>query len=233
MSGFALFPAELRSLEDLARLACALEKVPKPVLAVRHGDGYMVGVIGEDLGDGSLLFLYHEEPRVDDYLCYRFDSGRELAYYSQEAAALPTLCAPVVKFRSLPIRQSDKRGRKGSPAGDQLLPVEVEDDQSVVKMGLYRLALEESPGAIYYMPCAGGILASFIRASEDNGPILFLHHRHQEPEAGFIKVNLSRMGRLEFAASPSEPGYVYVKLARLKACPDFVRLEGPEESPPD
>ncbi|MGC9189383.1 MAG: hypothetical protein ACP5GG_01520, partial [Conexivisphaera sp.] len=77
MSEFTLMPVELHSKEDVARLACALEKIPKPVLALRKDDGYMVGSIGEELQDGSVLFFYHEESTVGDYLCYRIDGGRE------------------------------------------------------------------------------------------------------------------------------------------------------------
>ncbi|PMP97752.1 MAG: hypothetical protein C0167_00330 [Nitrososphaera sp.] len=110
MSDFTLTPVELRSKEDVARLACALEKIPKPVLALRNDGGYMVGPIGEELQDGSALFFYHEESTVGDYLCYRTDEGREIAYYSQDASPLPTICAPVIKFRSFPVKPPSKRG---------------------------------------------------------------------------------------------------------------------------
>jgi hypothetical protein len=216
VSEFALVPIELRSIEDVARLACALEKVPKPVLAVRDGDGYMVGVIGEEL-DGSLLFLHRREPSVGEYLCYRFDDGRELAYYSNDAAPLPTVCSPVIRFKSFPLAAGGRR-RKGK----QLLPIEAEDLQSVVKMSLYRLALDESPGAVYYVPCNGGALGSFIRATDDRGPTLFLHVAQGEPQAGFLRVDPSRMGRVEFARSPAEPGFLYVKLVRLSSCPEVL-----------
>ncbi|PMP95402.1 MAG: hypothetical protein C0167_03110 [Nitrososphaera sp.] len=233
MSEFTLMPVELHSKEDVARLACALEKIPKPVLALRKDDGYMVGSIGEELQDGSVLFFYHEESTVGDYLCYRIDGGRETAYYSQDAPPLPTICSPVIKFKSFPIRSPSRHG--DGRGKSQLLPVEAEDLQSVAKMGLYRAALDEPPGVLYYIPCGSGIFGSFVRASEDNGPVLFIYNAHPEPSSGFLKTNPSRMGRVEFASSPSEPGYVYLKIVRLKNCPDFLHLpsDGPDESPAD
>lgn len=219
MPEFALMPVELQSIDDVARLACALEKTPKPILAVRDGDEYMVGVIGEDLPGGFLVFFYHRETRVGDYLCYRFDSGREAVRYSQIAESLPTVCSPIVRFRSFPVSEYQERGGEGGPS---ILPVETEDVQSVAKMGLYRMALDESPGAIFFIPCGEGILGSFIRASEDEGPVLFMHHESPEPPAGFLKINPSRMDRVEFAAGPSEPGFFYLKIAKLKGCPGFL-----------
>lgn len=222
MAGLSLLPVELQSKEEVARLACALEKIPKPVIALRGDDGYMVGIVGEELQGGALLFFYHREGQVGDYLCYRVDNGKEVAYYSQEAAPLPTICSPVIRFRSFPTsRPSAKRNF-------QLLPVEAEDLQSVAKMGLYRAALDEMPGVLYYVPCGGGVLGSFMRAAEDEGPTLFVYSAHSEPSLGFLKVNPSRAGRAEFAAGPSEPGYVYLKVVKLKACPEFLQLPSEE-----
>ncbi len=229
MAGFALVPVRLRSREDLARLACALEKIPKPIIALRKGNGYLVGTMGEGVGEDRSLFFYHEEQEVGDYLCYRLSEGREAAYYSQEASPLPALCSPVVRLAGLPISGARADGRRRG-----VLPVEAEDLQSVAKMGLYRAALDESPEVLYFAPCSPDVLGSFVRASEEDGPLLFLRYKHPDPSHPYLKVNPSRAGRPEFVAEPREPGYVYMKVVRLGECPDFLSASGrPDEGPSD
>lgn len=225
-STFKILPFELGSLSDVARLACALEKIPKPVFAIRSGGGYMVGVTAEWI-EGHIVFFYYREDgsSLGEYLCYKLNGGTEFEYYSERAEKLPAVCSPIIKLKNIP------KGvfAESSTARDKitLTLIEVEDAQSLIKMGLYRLVLDESPAPILYVPAKEnpGVLGSFVRASEDDKSVLFLYHISDEPPASFIKVDPNVAGKMEYTMRVEEPGYIYAKLAKLKK-PEGLLLPG-------
>lgn len=212
--GVKLLPLEVEGLLDVARLACALEKIPRPVLAFKGGDGYRVGVIA-DYVDGRLLFLHAHVNKVDDYICYRVDDGVEECSFSSTAAKLPVVCAPVIRIRRAP------RGlviKTPSTKGLKLVLIEVEDLTSVVVLGAYKSMVNESPAPVLYVPTSsnGGLLGVLVRIAEDDKSVVFFYCRGKATDKGFIRVDPNKVGDLSFTNLINEPGYLYVKLAKLK-----------------
>jgi len=207
---------ELESLNDLARLACALERAPLPTFISKDGDAFRIST-QLDFFVGSPVFYYAKAESSKQFLGYRtISAGEEISLV--DVPVNPSMVyAPIIEVLRFPkiFEEGSKAGKRKSP---KFLSLQVKDLMSLVKVATYKIMFEEPPLPIFVFPSGKGkwIVGAFTRIEEfEEASIFFFYEQDTKPEQNFVGYSTSK-AQAFFTNRTDEHGSFFVKIIRLK-----------------
>ncbi|MHB1909120.1 MAG: hypothetical protein ACYCQJ_09680 [Nitrososphaerales archaeon] len=219
---------ETESINDIGRLACALERAPLPLFALKNEGKNMIAT-QLDLFMGVPIYYFSYSPEVKHFLGYRTtQTGEEITLV--DAPTNPTLVhAPIIEIVKVPQIFQQGLDKAGSPyqLQEKFLWIEVKDLVSLIKVASYKMLFEEPPLPIFAFPVQGKwCIGAFTRIEDyEEGSTFFYYLQDTKPEQNFVRYSMNKADAM-FTSRTEEHGYVYVKLIKLKHTHPLVDLQG-------
>lgn len=204
---------ELAEQKDLARLVCAFERVPLPVLYFEtEQDKRMAAQL--DLFMGRPILYYVKVNDFKHYLGYRNSSGIEEVVFSDSTTSPTYIYAPIIFTKRLPSIFYDTSSEAKE---ERYLSVEVKDLNSLAKVGSYKVYYEEPPLPFFAFPSRDRwVLGTFTRMDEyEEASMFFYMSLDAPPPKSFVRYSSQRTSETTFTNRVDEHGYVYLKVIKL------------------
>ncbi len=207
---------EVKDVKDLARLAGALERVPKPILSIKEGDAYLFIAFGDEVSDYSIFFSCKSK-RTSHYILYRVDSRGEKIEFLNKVGEEKAIYIPIIHLNKMPkvLEEAEKRRLVL-----YLEPIEVEDLSSLVKLSLYKYYYDEQNIPLFLSIEENGFYIGAIAQvteGDDQGFYFYVKVRDVPRNACFVKVDMSDVENVRFTDKVEGHGYHYIKLIRLES----------------
>ncbi len=208
----------VEGLNDLGRLACALERTPLPLFALEAQGQKMIST-QLDLFAGTPIFYYALTDEVKPFLGYRTTATGEEVVLEESPSNPAMVHAPIIELVKLPTLFEkgikDSLMEKRSHA-QKFLSLMVKDLVSLVKVASYKILFEEPPLPIFIFPnSTKWRIGSFTRIEDyEEASIFFYYEVEQKPEQNFVKYSMTKADA-SFTNKTDEHGNLYVKLIRL------------------
>jgi hypothetical protein len=220
---------EAESLNDVARLVCALERAPLPLFSIKNmGKTMIASQLDLFLGIPVFYFAYGNE--VKHFLGYRTTQNGEEVTLIDSPANTALIHAPIIEIVKMP--QVFQNGLKdaGSPKkldAQKFLSLEVKDLISLVKVASYKILFEEPPLPIFAFPSPNlgkWCIGAFTRIEDyEEASIFFYYEQERRPDQNFVRYSMTKADAT-FTNRTDEHGYVYIKVIRLKQPHPLVEL---------
>ncbi|HYB04655.1 MAG TPA: hypothetical protein VED17_09345, partial [Nitrososphaerales archaeon] len=207
---------ELESLNDLARLACALERAPLPTFISKDDDSFRIST-QLDFFVGSPVFYFAKVNETKQFLGYRtVSSGEEVTLV--DVPLNPSMVyAPVIEVVKFPkVFEQGIAGKKARVP--KFLSLQVKDLMGLVKVATYKIMFEEPPLPIFAFPSSSGkwTVGAFTRIEEfEEASIFFYYEQESRPEQNFVGYSTAK-AQAFFTNRTDEHGNFFVKIIRLK-----------------
>ncbi|MGI0080051.1 MAG: hypothetical protein ACRECH_10550 [Nitrososphaerales archaeon] len=218
----------LEGMNDLGRLACALERTPLPLFALDH-DGKKMIATQLDLFAGTPIFYYAYTNEVKHFLGYRTTANGEEVVLEDSPNNPSMVHAPVIELVKLPpvfqkgLRES---GGEKERKGQKFLSLQVKDLVSLVKVATYKILFEEPPLPIFIFPSSKKWrIGSFTRIEDyEEASIFFYYEENEKPVQNFVRYSMTRADA-SLTNRTDEHGNFYVKMIRLAQTHPLVETE--------
>ncbi|MCE2498246.1 MAG: hypothetical protein J4F28_04525 [Nitrosopumilaceae archaeon] len=218
---------QLESLLDFSRLVCALESVPFACMAHEH-DGADVLCAQADMLHGRPIMYYvpfdggsGSGPATGRHLYYGLRRGREEHGTSPAMSDSSMAYSPIIRIRSRPeVLLPD------NDASDRYHPIILEDLSSLAGMMWGR---GDSPFPLFLFRrgskwLLGATLEQGYGVAE--APAFFAHvELDSDPAKPFLMFSTQSDAKPAFVDTPTEHGYSYMKIIRLKGSHPLIDYE--------
>ena len=200
---------ELESAMDFSRLVCALEPLPKASFLHEY-DGRKVISIQMDILKERPIIYYTPMDGAGRYLAYGIRNGREEMGVADSTSDRSRLYSPIIRIKGVP------ESLKPGGADDGGCPcMELEDLDSLAKLSE---GLEDESFPLFAFPSCGKWLLGVFMNFSDDGEAYFCHVvLDDDPKMPFLRYSPSNGVEPSFVDCPSDHGYSYIKIIRLKA----------------
>lgn len=203
---------ELESLNDLARLVCALERVPLPLLELEL-DGQGVLAAQFDFLAGRPVVYYAKHKNSGGFLAYRNAGNTEDVTFVDAVTNPMFAYAPIIRVARMPDAMKDAKPERNSACTS----VKLGDLTSLAKVSSYKMFLEEAPMPLYLVGGAkGGTLGTFMNVGDDGTSYFYYVDLESVPAERFLKYSVQRAGKPAFTNKTDEHGYIYMKIVKLR-----------------
>jgi len=212
---------ELESMNDLARLACALERAPLPVFSLPlHGDSVLAAQV--DFLMGRPVIYYAKFNRSGEFLAYRTVSGVE-EITIVDAITNPTFSyAPIIQVDKLPNNMM-KNAKAEKSSG--YVTIKLKDVASLAKVSSYKMFYDEAPLPLFLFKDGKPILGAFMSMNDSDSISYFYYvELDSAPSEMFMKYSSQRVEKPTFTNKIDEHGYIYMKVIRLRKDHPLVML---------
>src|SRR5579875_700039 len=204
--------AEVSSIVELARLACAFERVPRPVFGISiDSDKYALAVHSEQIND-SPVFFYAFSDKIDQFLRYKVEE----VVLSSEAFDPRYLYSPILLIKQVP---EGFRKAIGKHVGLSSLTQKFElgDVVSLLKLSSYRMLADEAPAPLYLSSDGNAFeLGAFVHIGDSEGSDLYFYTRiESDPGRSFVKYNPQKPSDWGFTNRAGDHGTYYAKIVRM------------------
>ena len=199
---------QVSSTLEFSRLVCALERAPRVSFLHDHQGQKILSVQMDVLKEKPIVYY---TPLEDNghYLCYGMKSGKEESYIVDSTSDSSKLYSPIVRIKSLP-----KTLRPGNGTLDRYQPIELEDMSSLAKL---TWGFEETPFPLFLFPHSEKWLLGVFMNFTEEGTSYFCHVvLDSDPKKPFVKFSSTNGSEPIFIDNPSEHGYSYIKIIKLK-----------------
>jgi len=192
---------------EFSRLVCALERAPRISFLHEHEGKKILSVQMDVLKEKPIVY-YTPLEHDGHYLCYAFRGGNEQTEIVNSTSDTSKLYSPIVRIKSLPDTL-----RPGNGTADRYQPIELEDLASLTKL---TWGFEENPFPLFLFPHNDKWLVGVFMNFTEEGTSYFCHVvLDEDPKRPFLKFS-NNNSEPSFVNSPSEHGYSYVKIIKLK-----------------
>ena len=199
---------QVNSTLEFSRLVCALERAPR-VSFLHDYDGKKILSVQMDVLKEKPIVYYTPLENIGHYLCYGLKSGKEESKIVNTTTDTSKLYSPIVRIKSLP-----KTLKPGNGTLDRYQPIELEDMSSLAKL---TWGFEEVPFPLFLFPRNDKWLIGVFMNFNDEGTSYFCHVvLDNDPQKPFMKFSPTNVSDPIFVENPSEHGYSYVKIIKLK-----------------
>ena len=199
---------QVNSTLEFSRLVCALERTPR-VSFLHDYDGQKILSVQMDILKEKPIIYYTPLKNIGHYLCYGLKGGKEKSEIVDSTSDASKLYSPIVKIKSLP-----KTLRPGNGTLDRYQPIELEDMSSLAKL---TWGFEEIPFPLFLFPYSDKWLIGVFMNFNEEGISYFCHVvLDSDPQKPFIKFSSTNGSEPIFVENPSEHGFSYVKIIKLK-----------------
>lgn len=199
---------QVNSTLEFSRLVCALERAPR-VSFLHDYDGKKILSVQMDILKEKPIVYFTPLENIGHYLCYDLKGGKEKSEIVNTTSDTSKLYSPIVKIKSLP-----KTLRPGNGTLDRYQPIELEDLSSLAKL---TWGFDEIPFPLFLFPHNDKWLIGVFMNFTDEGTSYFCHVvLDNDPQKPFIKFSSTNGSEPIFVENPSEHGYSYIKIIKLK-----------------
>lgn len=199
---------QVNSTLEFSRLVCALERTPRLSFLHDHNGQKILSVMTDTLMDNPVIY-YTPLDHDGRYLSYGLRSGKEESGIVNSIADMGKMYSPIIRIKSLP-----KSLLPGSKICDMYTPIELEDTTSLVNL---TWNLEEMLFPLFLFPRGDKWMMGLFITFTDGGTAYFCHVvLEDDPQKPFLKFSTTNGRKPEFVQDPSEHGYSYIKIIRLK-----------------
>jgi hypothetical protein len=199
---------QVNSTLEFSRLVCALERAPR-VSFLHDYDGQKILSVQMDILKEKPIVYFTPLENIGHYLCYDLKGGKEKSEIVNTTSDTSKLYSPIVKIKSLP-----KTLRPGNGTLDRYQPIELEDMSSLAKL---TWGFDEIPFPLFLFPHNDKWLIGVFMNFTDEGTSYFCHVvLDSDPQKPFIKFSSSNGSEPIFVENPSEHGYSYIKVIKLR-----------------
>jgi len=199
---------QVNSTLEFSRLVCALERTPR-VSFLHDYDGQKILSVQMDILKEKPIVYYTPLKNIGHYLCYGLKSGKEESEVVDTTSDTSKLYSPIVRIKSLP-----KTLRPGNGTLDRYQPIELEDMSSLAKL---TWGFDEIPFPLFLFPHNDKWLIGIFMNFNEEGTSYFCHVvLDNDPQKPFMKFSSTNGSEPIFVENPSEHGYSYVKIIKLK-----------------
>ncbi len=215
---------QVADIKDLARLACAIERIPLPIFAIESGNNFLLSV-QLDLFMGRPIFYYVKSKGRGQYLGYKnIGSAEEVAL--TDSPVNPTFVyAPIIAIKKLPAPFEDAIDNPPE-IKEKFLSFEVSDLPSLAKITSYKVLFEEPPLPLYSFKIDGKWVAgAFARIDDyEEASIFFFVKLDKGPPDNFLKYPMQKTDGTAFTNRADEHGYIFIKVIKLGESHPLVEL---------
>ena len=199
---------QVNSTLEFSRLVCALERAPRVSFLHDH-EGQKILSVQMDVLKEKPVVYYTPLENNGHYLCYGLKSGKEESDVVDSTSDSSKLYSPIIRIKSLP-----KTLRPGNGTLDRYQPIELEDLSSLAKL---TWGFEETPFPLFLFPhLEQWLLGVFMNFTEE-GTSYFCHVvLDSDPKKPFVKFSSTDSSEPSFVDNPSEHGYSYIKIIKLR-----------------
>jgi hypothetical protein len=214
---------QAESLNEIARLVCAMERTPLPLFAIKNGSQNMIAT-QLDLFAGVPVFYYSHSSEVKRFLGYRAtQNGEEISLVNSPTNPV-LIHAPIIDIVKLP--PIFEKGLFDSLShakyeGPKFLSVKVKDLVALVQVASYKMLFEEPPLPIFAFPFADGEgrkkwkVGTFTRIEEyEEASIFFYLEQEEKIEQNFVRYSVGK-AEASLTNRTDEHGYIFIKIIRL------------------
>jgi len=199
---------QVNSTLEFTRLVCALERVPRVSFSHNY-DGKKILSVQMDVLKEKPIVYYTPLESKGDYVCYGLKSGKEESNIVNSTSDSSKLYSPIIRIKSLP-----KTLQPGNGTLDRYQPIELEDLSSLTKL---TCGFDEFPFPLFLFPHNDKWLLGVFMNFNDEETSYFCHVvLDSDPENPFIKFSTTNGMSPTFVQNPSEHGYSYIKIIKLK-----------------
>ena len=199
---------QVNSTLEFSRLVCALERTPR-VSFLHDYDGQKILSVQMDILKEKPIVYYTPLKNIGHYLCYGLKKGKEESEVVDTTSDTSKLYSPIVRIKSLP-----KTLRPGNGTLDRYQPIELEDISSLAKL---TWGFDEIPFPLFLFPYNDKWLIGIFMNFNEEGTSYFCHVvLDNDPQKPFMKFSSTNGSEPIFVENPSEHGYSYVKIIKLK-----------------
>ena len=208
---------QVSSTLEFSRLVCALERAPRVSFLHEHNGKKVLSVQMDILKEKPIVY-YTPLEHNGHYICYGLKGGKEESEIVDTTSDSSKLYSPIVRIKSLP-----KTLRPGNGTLDRYQPIELEDLASLAKL---TWGFDEIPFPLFLFPYnEKWFLGVFMNFNEE-GTSYFCHVViENDPLKPFLKFSTNNGSEPSFVESPSEHGYSYIKIIKLKDTHPLVEYE--------
>jgi len=199
---------QVNSTLEFSRLVCALERAPR-VSFLHDYDGQKILSVQMDILKEKPIVYFTPLENIGHYLCYDLKGGKEKSEIVNTTSDASKLYSPIVKIKYLP-----KTLRPGNGTLDRYQPIELEDMSSLAKL---TWGFDEIPFPLFLFPHKDQWLIGVFMNFNEEGTSYFCHVvLDRDPQKPFIKFSSTNGSEPIFVENPSEHGFSYVKIIKLK-----------------
>ena len=199
---------QLHSTLEFTRLVCALERAPR-VSFLHDYHGQKILSVQMDILKEKPIVYFTPLEHNGHYLCYGLKGGKEESTIVDTTSDSSKLYSPIIKIKSLP-----KTLKPGNGTLDRYQPIELEDTSSLAKL---TWGFDEIPFPLFLFPHNDKWLLGVFMNFNDEGTSYYCHVvLSSDPSKPFLKFSPSNGSEPSFVDNPSEHGYSYIKIIKLK-----------------
>jgi hypothetical protein len=199
---------QVSSSLEFSRLVCALERAPRVSFLHEHNGKKVLSVQMDVLKEKPIIY-YTPLEHSGHYICYGLNGGKEESRIVNTTSDSSKLYSPIVRIKSLP-----ETLKPGNGTLDRYQPIELEDLASLAKL---TWGFEEIPFPLFLFPRNGKWLIGVFMNFNEEGTSYFCHVvLDHDPRKPFLKFSTSNGLEPSFIENPSEHGYSYIKIIKLK-----------------
>jgi hypothetical protein len=208
---------QVHSTLEFSRLVCALERAPR-VSFLHDYNGQKILSVQMDILKEKPIVYYTPLDNYGHYLRYGIKGEKEESDIVDTTSDSSKLYSPIVKIKSLP-----KTLKPGNGTLDRYEPIELEDMSSLAKL---TWGFEEMPFPLFLFPHGQKWLIGIFMNFNEEGTSYFCHVTlDSDPKKPFLKFSTNNGIDPVFVDSPSEHGYSYIKIIKLKETHPLVNYE--------
>lgn len=198
---------QVSSTLEFSRLVCALERAPRISFLHEH-EGKKILSVQMDILKEKPIVYYTPLENKGHYLCYDLKGGKEQTEIVNSTSDASRLYSPIVRIKSLPDTL-----KPGNGTADRYQPIELEDLASLAKL---TYGFEENPFPLFLFPYNDIWLIGVFMNFTEEGESYFCHVvLDNDPQKPFLKFT-NNNSEPSFVKIPSEHGYSYMKIIKLK-----------------
>ncbi|MBA0908926.1 MAG: hypothetical protein ITD33_02020 [Nitrosarchaeum sp.] len=199
---------QVSSTLEFSRLVCALERAPRVSFLHDHNGQKILSVQMDVLKEKPIVY-YTPFEQNGHYICYGLKGGKEESDIVNSTSDASKLYSPIVRIKSLPDTL-----KPGNGTTDRYQPIELEDLSSLAKL---TWGFEEIPFPLFLFPHTDKWLVGVFMNFNEEGTSYFCHVvLDSDPQKPFLKFTTNNDAAPSFVDNPSEHGYSYIKIIKLK-----------------
>jgi len=199
---------QVNSTLEFSRLVCALERAPR-VSFLHDYNGKKILSVQMDILKEKPIVYYTPLENIGHYLCYELKGGKEQSEIVNTTSDASKLYSPIVRIKSLP-----KTLKPGNGTLDRYQPIELENMSSLAKL---TWGFDEIPFPLFLFPHNDKWLIGVFMNFNDEGTSYFCHVvLDSDPQKPFLKFSSTNGSEPIFVENPSEHGFSYIKIIKLK-----------------
>jgi hypothetical protein len=208
---------QVNSTLEFSRLVCALERAPR-VSFLHDYNGAKILSVQMDILKEKPIVYYTPLENHGHYLCYGLKGGKEESDIVDSTSDASKLYSPIIKIKSLP-----KTLKPGNGTLDRYQPIELEDVSSLAKL---TWGFDEVPFPLFLFPHNDKWLLGVFMNFNDEGTSYYCHVvLNYDPAKPFLKFSSTNGSEPTFVDNPSEHGFSYIKIIKLKDTHPLVNYE--------